>query len=156
MFISTYKLKTLNWNFAFTFIWLLVEQFCTVCCSLCQVRSCFAENDGVFLPAPKVKILEPRITTPTLLPVTERDLWGIRLWQVVGLAFVGTILLSEYQTTVIQTMIRRYKINVKVKHFYFWHGSSSSHAEFNFWDCIALLYSLVNKQYCEFKFIPEI
>ena len=61
----------------------------------CQVRSAFAENDDVFLPAPKVKTIEPSITTPTLLPVTERDLWGIRLWQVVGLAFVATILLSE-------------------------------------------------------------
>ena len=63
---------------------------------LYQGPSCSAQNNDVFIPSPKVKTLEPKPTASTPLPVTEKNLWGLRLWQVVGLAFVATILLSEY------------------------------------------------------------
>ncbi|KAL9957158.1 hypothetical protein ACROYT_G038762 [Oculina patagonica] len=71
----------------------------TFICSLLlgfEVQPCHAQSDDVFLPEPKVKTLEPSVTTPTPLPVTERDLWGIRLWQVAGLAFVATIVLITF------------------------------------------------------------
>ena len=67
----------------------------TAAINLSQVQLCYAQNDDVFLPTPKVKTLEPSVATPTPLPVTERNLWGIRLWQVVGLAFVATVILSK-------------------------------------------------------------
>lgn len=61
-----------------------------------QVLSCSAKENDIFIPSPKVKSLEPEPTTSTPIPVTERDLWGLRMWQVVGLALVATILLVVF------------------------------------------------------------
>ena len=64
--------------------------------SVFQVLSCFAQNNNdVFIPTPKVKTLEPRLTSTTPLPVTEKNLWGLRLWQVMALALFATIVLSK-------------------------------------------------------------
>ena len=64
--------------------------------SFFQVLSCFAQNNNdVFIPTPKVKTLEPRLTSTTPLPVTEKNLWGLRLWQVMALALFATIVLSK-------------------------------------------------------------
>lgn len=64
--------------------------------SVFQVLSCFAQNNkDVFIPTPKVKTLEPRLTSTTPLPVTEKNLWGLRLWQVMALALFATIVLSK-------------------------------------------------------------
>ncbi|KAM7432448.1 hypothetical protein ABFA07_017137 [Porites harrisoni] len=62
-----------------------------------QVLSCFAQNNNdVFIPTPKVKTLEPRLTSTTPLPVTEKNLWGLRLWQVMALALFATIVLITF------------------------------------------------------------
>ncbi|XP_022800005.1 uncharacterized protein LOC111337888 [Stylophora pistillata] len=60
-----------------------------------QAQSCLGQND-VFLPSPMVKTLQPEVGTSTPLPVTERNLWGMRLWQVAGLAFVSTVVLVTF------------------------------------------------------------
>ncbi|XP_068674774.1 transmembrane inner ear expressed protein-like [Montipora foliosa] len=57
-----------------------------------QVEPCFAQNNDLFIPPAKVKTLAPKPTTSTPIPVTEKNLWGLRMWQVVGLAFVATVL----------------------------------------------------------------
>ena len=57
----------------------------------------------MFIPELKTKIRTALvIADPTTIPAVERQLWGLRLWQVVGLFFLGTIVLGKGLITVIR------------------------------------------------------
>ena len=58
---------------------------------------CNGQNNA-FIPKvqTKVKTLpSPADVSATLLPTAERELWGLKLWQVVGIFLTGTIVIGK-------------------------------------------------------------
>ncbi|XP_032227079.1 transmembrane inner ear expressed protein [Nematostella vectensis] len=50
-------------------------------------------DDSAYLPVLKTKIVGPIDPTPTPLPATEQAMWGLRMWQVLGLLLTGTVVM---------------------------------------------------------------